>query len=528
MQRVFLTLLLFQGLMFGQTATENYIKTKTYKVATTTSIANPSAEEAQINVTYLDGLGRPIEQITGRMSGDGKDLITPISYDGFGRQIEEWLPLPSDQTNQAFVDPEDVKTNALDFYDTLYGQSNPFSQKQFEASPLNRVLKQAAPGTDWAMGGGHEIKFDYQTNANSEVKRFSANSVWSGAKEYYEPTLTDNGFYAEGQLYKTITYDENSGANPIDRDGATIEFKDKEGRVVLKRAWGKSVYDTTTMPHDTYYVYDQFGNLSYVIPPMAAQSLSTDKLNGYGYQYAYDHRNRLAAKKLPGKQWEYLAYDALDRVVATGPALDPFGTQDVGWLITKYDVFGRVAYTGWKAETLTDWPHARVGIGNQRSNTPLFETRDRHGAVHGYTSVSAPTTMEVLTVQHYDDYDYPDAPTPPTDVEAQTVATNVRGLATHTWNRLLDEPPLQNGHEAVTFYDTKGRVVRTQAMNFLGGVQNVSTKLDFTGKPQYTITEHQRTTSDPMLVITDTLSYTAQDRPFRHTQTIDSMEAETL
>ncbi len=28
-----------------------------------------------------------------------------------------------------------------------------------EASPLSRVLKQAAPGAAWKMGSGHEIEF---------------------------------------------------------------------------------------------------------------------------------------------------------------------------------------------------------------------------------------------------------------------------------------------------------------------------------------------------------------------------------
>jgi len=507
------------------TSNENYILTIAPNVA---AQIIDDATDAIRSINYFDGLGREMQSIAIRQGGDAQDLVTSVSYDALGRQNKTYLPYPAQQASGKYV--SNAEQGAMDFYGSAAFDTtlNPYSEIEFENTPLNRVLKQAAPGNEWAMGNGHEIKFEYQTNAASEVKRFSANAVWSSAKEYYEPTLTNNGYYDIGQLYKIIIYDENSGPNPIDRDGSTIEFKDKEGRVVLKRVWGKSVHDATTTPHDTYYVYDQFGNLSYVIPPLAAENLSNDKLNGYGYQYAYDHRNRLAAKKLPGKQWEYLAYDALDRVVATGPTLDPFGSLDVGWLITKYDVFGRVAYTGWKAETLTDWPHARVGIGNQRSNTPLFETRDRYGVVQGYTSVSAPTTMEVLTVQHYDDYDYPDAPTPPADVESQTVATNVRGLATHTWNRVLDDASQQNGHEAVTFYDTKARVVRTQATNFLGGMQNVSTKLDFTGKPLYTITEHQRTANDAVLVITDTLTYTAQERPFRHTQTIDSMDTETL
>ena len=39
-----------------------------------------------------------------------------------------------------------------------------------------------------------------------------------------------------------------------------------------------------------------------------------------GYQYHYDHRNRLISKQLPGKGVEYIVYDALDRVVLTQDA----------------------------------------------------------------------------------------------------------------------------------------------------------------------------------------------------------------
>src|SRR5690606_7013745 len=129
-----------------------------------------------------------------------------------------------------------------------------------------------------------------------------------------------------------------------DENGSeTEEFKDKEGRVVLKRAYNE------TEEHDTYYVYDIYGNLTYVIPPKASDQTNINGvLDDLCYQYKYDYRNRLAEKKIPGKGWEYIVYDKLDRVVAAGPALSPFNDLSTkGWLITKYDVLGRVAYTGW-------------------------------------------------------------------------------------------------------------------------------------------------------------------------------------
>ena len=62
----------------------------------------------------------------------------------------------------------------------------------------------------------------------------------------------------------------------------------------------------------------------------------TNKMNDLGYQYKYDGRNRLVEKKIPGKGWEYIIYDALDRPVMTQDAVQRLSNE---WLFTKYDVF---------------------------------------------------------------------------------------------------------------------------------------------------------------------------------------------
>ncbi|MDV7698627.1 hypothetical protein N6B72_17010 [Chryseobacterium soli] len=60
-------------------------------------------------------------------------------------------------------------------------------------------------------------------------------------------------------------------------------------------------------------------------------------------EYAADGGGRLVEKKLPGKGWEYTVYDRADRPVLSQDAnLKAQGK----WLITKYDLFGRVIYTG--------------------------------------------------------------------------------------------------------------------------------------------------------------------------------------
>ncbi len=71
-----LSLLVFLPLLvIAQTQTENYIKNTTYKTPTATSITTPPISQANQNITYFDGLGRPLQQIAHQQSGSGKDIV---------------------------------------------------------------------------------------------------------------------------------------------------------------------------------------------------------------------------------------------------------------------------------------------------------------------------------------------------------------------------------------------------------------------------------------------------------------------
>src|SRR5580692_3290336 len=43
-------------------------------------------------VGYFDGLGRPQQTVGLQMSPSGKDIVTPVEYDGCGREIKKYLP----------------------------------------------------------------------------------------------------------------------------------------------------------------------------------------------------------------------------------------------------------------------------------------------------------------------------------------------------------------------------------------------------------------------------------------------------
>ena len=544
MKKILYFLLFLPIMVIGQTPTqtENYVKSKTYKQATTTSIATPTPAQAIQNITYFDGLGRPIQQNANAQSSTGKDIITHIEYDAFGRQPREYLPFASTQNNMAIVNGNSLKASTILQYQTQYGDSIAFSQKLFENSPLNRVFKQGAPGNDWSVNGNHAIRFEYQTNTvQDSVRYFTVNSSWDSGKGLYEiPTSLSVNTYPNLQLYKTITKNENwvSGNN-----NTTEEFKDKEGRVVLKRTYNNSV------KHDTYYIYDQYGNLTFVLPPEVdtKQNISSSVLENLCYQYKYDNRNRLVEKKLPGKQWEFIVYDKLDRVVATGPALSPFtnftSPGNVGWIITKYDSFSRPIITAWLQSTTISSSGRKTLQDSQNSATILSESKTTtnttiNGVAFRYTNTAWPTSgYHLLTIDYYDDYTSNLSFSPAityTAIFGQTLLNNTNGtkpigLPTMKWVRVPETSTLYKSERSYTMYDLKGRAVRSVTTNYLGGYSRVDSHLEYmTGRVNYTETRTKRLSTDAEVYVKDTFTYTNQDKLLTHIHKIGTTGTEQL
>lgn len=530
---IYYLVLFLPALVLGQSPDQNYVRTTVYKTPTTSALpASPPPQSGQVTITYFDGLGRPIQQNAHKQSSEGTDIITHIEYDQFGRQTKEFLPYVTTAANMNFR--TDAPSRVISYYNTEYGDAYPFSEKQFENSPLNRVLRQGAPGEVWQLDQNHTINFQYSTNTTNEVKRFKATT--SGMSNgVYNASLIQDNHYAPDQLYKTTVTDEN-GAK-------TEEFKDKEGRVVLKRAYNGVI------KHDTYYVYDIYGNLTYVIPPKAVDlgTINSTVLNNLCYQYRYDSRNRLAEKKIPGRGeptssstsgWEYIVYDKLDRVVATGPALTPFSDNpsQIGWLITKYDVHGRVAYTGWNVVSGTFNSTTRSNLQTSvNSMTNLYVTR-QSGSIEGidmdYANNSTqPVVTRVLTINYYDNYVYPNVLTSiPTSIENQSVTDKTKGLPTGSWVRVPTITGETLNEQTHTFYDSKARPIQVYQKNHLGGFTQTDTELDFIGNPLKTITTHKYNNSTIfMTTVTETFEYTNEGRLLEHKHSINNNPvAETL
>ena len=542
---IFLAALFLCTSIFGQTApsNENYVLQTSYQQPhTQAQIENqnytvPNDHKIE-NIFYYDGLGRPKQSVAIRAGGNREDLVTPILYDPLGRQPREFLPLPladnygTFNNNTTIVGQPGVLHNLVVYYENKFPadspdgiipnvEINPYSVKRFESSPLNRLLEQAAPGDPWRLDAGsdtdHTIKFEYATNLGTEVRRFYVTYPIPGSNETQLHLESSNfGNYPAQTLVKTVTKDENW--QPSDgTTGITIEFSNKLGQVVLKR---QRVFDPErgsgpdySYNVDTYYVYDDYGSLVFVISPEGGDKLVANNalianpkpiLDNLCYQYRYDYRNRLVWKKIPGKGYETILYNPLNRPILTQDA--NMREEDPNkYLFTKYDGLGRVAYTGFYTAAIPR-PAIEDSLQN-RIPASIFENQRTasQGSVQigdtqvFYSNSSFPyDNLHVLTINYYDEYIDHIPGSLPTVVNGQyttehiSVGTTVQGLPTVGKVRVLGT---DDWITSLTAYDSKGRPIYSDSKNeYLESRDIVKSNLHFfTGRVEETHTVHTKT-----------------------------------
>jgi len=398
----------------------------------------------------------------------------------------------------------------------LYGSEKIYAEKTLENSPLDRILEQRQVGNAWS---NKPVKFNYDANVSGEVIKYTAPTSWENGAT--KSGISYNGTYGTGQLYKNSVKDEDGNE--------TIEFKNGKGQTLLVR----KVLNATENA-DTYYVYNEYDQLAWVVPPLLAkmQTWGLAEQNALAYEYRYDGRGRLVEKKLPGKGWEYMVYDRADRLVLSQDAnLKAQGK----WLITKYDLFGRVIYTGFLASG-----GERAARQNEISDLAITESRSttgftRNGITVYYTDYNfvgeIPT---ILSVNYYDTYpSYSFNPAFPADIQGASLLTDIpssdarstKGLPVMSLVKNIED---DNWTKNYTYYDTKGRAVGGYSINHLGGYTRTESQLDFAGVPLKSITRHKRLDTDTEKVITENFEYDQQNRLKKHYHQVDSQPQELL
>ncbi|NIF04019.1 RHS repeat-associated core domain-containing protein [Chryseobacterium sp. Tr-659] len=515
-----ISVLLLAGSVKAQLSnTENYIYTKTYLDYDGANQATKISETVQ----YFDGLGRPKQIINIKASPLGRDVVTPIEYDAFGRQVKDYLPVPQSSTQNGAIVSNPL-ANAVQ--PGIYGSEKIYAQKILENSPLDRIQQQIQIGNDWM---NKPMQFGYEANSDADaVRRFTISTIWEN--DATKSNITASDVYPASQLYKNTVTDEDGNKS--------VEFKNGQGQLILVR----KILGTENA--DTYYVYNDYNQLALVIPPLLSkiQNWNANDLEHLAYQYRYDGRNRLVEKKIPGKGWELMVYDKQDRVVllqdgALGTTNNNFNKK--GWLFTKYDKFGRIVYTGFFTNSATrkvmqtalNNMAANPGNNESRSSTPF----NLNGMDVYYTKDAFPTgSMIILNVNYYDTY--PQLPSGvaipsyiinPNQVVLQDAVSSVstKSLPVASYTKNIED---DNWTRNYTWFDNKGRTIGTHSINHLGGSNRSEILLDFSGLIKESHTYHKRTANDTEVHIKETFLYDHQNRLLSQTHQVNNKPEEPI
>ena len=526
----------------------NFVRTKLVKkpgVFDTTAVnALIDPFEQQTVTKYIDGLGREFQTVAAQASPNYGDLVSTVFYDQYGRSPNVYLPYVDDAGDGSFK--MDVPQKQPSFYDNLFqgSESYYYSQSEFEPSPLGRVLKQMAPGNSWTGNLRGTSVVERFNSYDEEVRIWVIDSVSMAIP-------ISSTIYPAGRLRVLESKDED--------ENRVIEYKDLSGKVVLKKV---QLVANPSKAHigwlNTYYVYDNIGNVRFVIPPKAVESISAGWVipanisKELCFQYAYDAMNRMIIKKVPGAEPVEMVYDNRDRLVFSRDGNLKAKNQ---WMLTFYDGHNRPVETALYNSTAN-----RAGLQNSMNtiagtttglisyDTPVPENLEvaAHDGRTEYKAsemivfnpgfdaggnfetilgpgVSYSTNVTVtnplpnintanvypLTYTFYDNYDYGSGgegkhpfvasyfnKLPQVEEQFPEPADEASSLTTGlvTGTRVR---VLETGDWTTvsTYYDEKGRVIQTASNNMSTGVDYISSLYDFSGKVLSTYLHHRNVAS---------------------------------
>jgi RHS repeat-associated protein len=385
-------LLLMQSpLLYSQSSDKNYILTTEVIDATITDpqlIDQLANKQKRSKITYFDGLGRPVQDITLFKSPDQHHIVQPVVYDNFGRQSQQLLPFTHQANDADFIN--NATQLQTDFYahppDGIEATAYPYAETQFENSPLNRKLADYAPGEAWAHEEGEKpVSYGYATNQSNEVRMLKVDQLGD--------LYNLNTYYLPGKLFKQMLTDEN--------ENESIVYTDLQGREILKRSIGKD-QTGNTINFDTYYVYNDLALLVRVVMPQANLNTGTFSDYQHTFGYKYDSRKRMVEKQVPGAEPVYYVYDKRDRL-----RFEQDGKQRThgAWKCIKYDGLNRIVLEG-LYEPPSVYSRTQLQALLDQSSTTLNE--ERNSSIQGYTNnLSFPVDRNyIFTSYYYDDYDF--------------------------------------------------------------------------------------------------------------------------
>ena len=356
----------------AQSEDKNYILSRTYT----------GTSQYQEEIVYHDGLGRPVQTVRHGASPMGDDIVTNLIYDGLGRVGEQWLAGTSGMDGE-YVSNDYLMSRVIPLHD---GDLRSFISNRYEASGDGRLLRQQLPGELW-YDAEKAVEYDYRLNTS--YGELSCLWVAKTSSSRDSDCITVNGAFAPGCLNVTRITDEDGRVS--------LTFVNEMEQTLLER-----IVLSESQFLDTYYVYDLYGNICAVLPPMASAKLTgsedefQDALEAFAYIYGYDQLNRCTRKKLPGAEWIYYRYDRSGHCIFTQ---DGELRKESKWRFSIPDAHGREVMSGVCANTNTD-------DFSDKTVCAVFNVNESLNGSGYYLSNLLLVNPEFQTIMYYDSYDY--------------------------------------------------------------------------------------------------------------------------
>ena len=436
-----------------------------------------SGIRTQTSIQYYDGFGRPVQTIALGQTPMQSDWVMLQQYTGLKRLSKKWLPVVAASEGQ----PQD-ESNITALSQNFYSDNRPYSETIYENSGMDRVINIKRPGNAW---NNHPKSFNYEMDSEGHsVRKFIVHSGGllggtSGEKLQYD------GTYSPCMLYKYTSADE---------DGiSVITYTDKFNRTIMENRYGD----------ETYYVYDDFNRLRYVLPPSCAVQLTTGMhnmetdimLQQMAYCYQYDGVGNQIYKRLPGCEPQYMVYDALQQLV-----MKQDGNQRTAnrWTVYAYDSIGRNIYS---TEITTLQTHADlIAFYADKWQVEHFAKTAQPNALAntGYASTLMGTAnAKILTVNYYDNYDFLDKLPTADKKELKYQQRSGYGYKHESAIGLLTGTRIYNLSDnsyIVTsyYYDYQGRIIQQRGTRHAGGYEESWFQYHHNGSLVQRLTEQKK------------------------------------
>jgi RHS repeat-associated protein len=491
----------------------NYIKTEeAFYNYTAAQLASVNPDQKNVTWQYFDGLGRPMQTIQSKASPDFRDIVVPMEYDQYGRQVKEYLPYT------AYNDSR-FQTGATSAQSTFYGTSvpykyyiktdaAPYAQTIYEDSPLNRALQHISPGSAW-QSKPSTTAYTYNVDGpNPGEERVKLWVIIPSGLDYYVSYTT---YYPSNSLAITVSADE---------DGRQVRtYTDQGGKIVCKKVQeaGTPSINVETDWTITQYVYDEFDRLRFVLQPEFNANMS---ISDFAFEYRYDDRGRMIYKKVPAAGFVEMVYDQWDRPVLSRDANQRTTTGK--WSFIKYDLFDRPVMTG----EITSANDRNAMITAVNAITNRFENAATGNSV-GYTMTQtypSVTINDIYSITYYDDYSFKTNLGLGTAYDASipsgftgTVHTRIKNLVTGAKTRVLNSSPTQ-WLVTATYYDDRYRLLQIVGDDHLGN-KNITTN-EYLGITPWV--KKSKTTHGSAVTILSETDYDHRGRVMKVWQTMDS------